>query len=32
MIGPDAPDNNVRSKSMNAAPFDDVEVLTLAGY
>jgi hypothetical protein len=32
MIGPDAPDSNVRSKSMNAAPFDDDEVFTLAGY
>jgi hypothetical protein len=32
MIGPDAPDSNVRSRSMNAAPFDAVEVLTLAGY
>jgi hypothetical protein len=32
MIGPDAPESNVRSRSMNAAPFDDNEVFTLAGY
>lgn len=32
MIGPEAPESNVRSKSMNAAPRAGDEVFTLADY